>query len=355
MSIHSALANVVKRIAHRAHLRVMETIKISGTQLEVSRVGLGTWAIGGWMWGRSDEKQSIKTIRTAIDSDITLIDTAPVYGFGHSEEIVGKALAAPGLRQRVAIATKVGLDWQGGQPFRDASRGRIFAEIEASLKRLRTDYIDIYQVHWPDPETPLEETAAAMLELYQQGKIRAIGVSNFSPAQMDRFGVVAPIHSLQPPYNLFERGIEKEVLPYCLWEGIATMAYGPICRGLLSGRMRVDTLFDGDDLRKTDPKFQGVRYAEYLQAVERLDLYAREKFDKRVIQLALRWVLDQPGVSVALWGARRPDQLAPINGAMGWSLNHDALRMIDRIVRESIADPVGPEFMAPPTRERLAA
>ena len=333
----------------------METTKIPGTGIEVSRVGLGTWAIGGWMWGGSDDKQSVKTIQTAIDNGITLIDTAPVYGFGHSEEIVGKALAAPGLRQRVAIATKVGLDWHEDQPFRNASRERIFAEIDASLKRLRTDYIDIYQVHWPDPETPIEETAGAMLELYKQGKIRAIGVSNFSREQMSRFRNVAPIHSLQPPFNLFEREIEKDVLPYCLWHGISTLAYGPLCRGLLSGRMQIETHFDGDDLRNTDPKFQGVRYEDYLRAVERLDLYAREKFGKRVIQLALRWVLDQSGISVALWGARRPEQLAPITGAMGWSLNHEALRRIDRIVRESIVDPVGPEFMAPPARDRLAA
>ena len=336
------------------HLTIMETIKIQGTSLEVSRVGLGTWAIGGWMWGGSNERESIETIHTAINSGITLIDTAPVYGFGRSEEIVGKALEG-GLRERVVIATKVGLDWNGDQPFRNASRARIFTEIDASLKRLHTDYIDIYQVHWPDPETPIEETAGAMLELFKQGKIRAIGVSNFSSAQMERFRSVAPIHTLQPPYNLFERDIEKQILPYCLRNGISTVVYGSICRGLLSGRMRIDTVFDGDDLRKTDPKFQGERYAQYLQTVERLDLFANEKFVKHVIELALRWVLDQSGVSVALWGARRPEQLAPISRAMGWSLSHEALRQIDRLLRESIFDPVGPEFMAPPSRERLAA
>jgi aryl-alcohol dehydrogenase-like predicted oxidoreductase len=333
----------------------METTKIAGTNIRVSRLALGTWAIGGWMWGGSEEKQSIKTIRDAIDRGITLIDTAPVYGFGQSEEIVGKALAEGGLRDRVAIATKVGLNWRDGQPFRDASRERIVAEVDMSLKRLRTDYIDIYQVHWPDPDTPIEETATAMLQLYLQGKIRAIGVSNFSPSQMDRFRNVAPIHTIQPPYNLFERQIEKDVLPYAIWDGIATLAYGPLCRGLLSGRMRIDTIFDGDDLRKVDPKFQGARYADYLTAVERLDLYAREKFGKHVIELALRWVLDQPGITVALWGARKPEQLAPLDGALGWSLTHDELRQIDRIVRESIHDPVGPEFMAPPSHEQLAA
>jgi len=193
----------------------MEFTKISGTDLTVSRIALGTWAIGGWMWGGSDDAQSIKTIRTAVEREITLIDTAPIYGFGHSEEIVGKALATGGLRNRVVIATKAGLDWRDGQPFRNGSRERILAEVEQSLRRLRTDYIDIYQVHWPDPLTPIVECAEAMLALYRQGKIRAIGVSNFSPRQMQEFRAVAPIHTVQPPYNLFEREAEEEVLPYC--------------------------------------------------------------------------------------------------------------------------------------------
>src|SRR5271163_3600733 len=209
----------------------METSKLLGDDLEFSRIGLGTWAMGGWMWGGTDEQESIRTIHSAIDRGITLIDTAPVYGFGRSEEIVGKALAAGGLRQRVSIATKVGLDWTGGDPFRNATRKRIFAEIDASLKRLRTDVVDIYQVHWPDPMTALSETADAMGSLFKQGKIRAIGVSNFFSEQMNEFGRVAPIHTAQPPYNLFEREIENDVLPYCARNGIAVLAYGAICRG----------------------------------------------------------------------------------------------------------------------------
>ncbi len=188
----------------------METIRIPNANLQFSRIGLGTWAMGGWMWGGTDKQESIRTIHSAIDRGITLIDTAPVYGFGTSEEIVGKALASGRLRKRVVIATKVGLDWAGGEPFRNATRNRIFAEIEASLKRLQTDVIDIYQVHWPDPMTPIEETADAMGTLLKQGKIRAIGVSNFSPQQTDEFRRVAPIHTAQPPYNLFEREIERE-------------------------------------------------------------------------------------------------------------------------------------------------
>jgi aryl-alcohol dehydrogenase-like predicted oxidoreductase len=333
----------------------METVRIIGADLQCSRIGLGTWAMGGWMWGGSNDEESIRTIQSAVDHGITLIDTAPVYGFGHSEEIVGHALAPGGLRQCVVLATKVGLNWRNGQPFREASRKRIFTEIEDSLKRLRTDVIDIYQVHWPDPATPVEETAEAMQALYRQGKIRAIGVSNFSVAEMERFRSIAPIHTVQPPYNLFEREIESDILPYCRRSQIAVLAYGSICRGLLSGRMRSDTTFLGDDLRKTDPKFQSPRYKRYLEAVEKLSLFARDIYGKKVIHLAVRWVLDQPGVSVALWGARRSEQLDPIAEVMGWRLDAKALLEVDRIVRNAVKDPVGPEFMAPPTREQFAA
>jgi aryl-alcohol dehydrogenase-like predicted oxidoreductase len=334
---------------------MMEFTKIGDTGLMVSRIGLGTWAIGGWMWGGSDDAESIKTIRAAIEREVTLIDTAPVYGFGHSEEIVGKALARDGLRNRVALATKTGLEWRDGQPLRNASRKRIFAEIEESLRRLRTDYIDIYQVHWPDPLTPIEECAEAMLALYRQGKIRAIGVSNFSRLQMHIFRGIAPIHTAQPPYNLFEREAEEEVLPYSLWHSIATLVYGPICRGLLSGRMNPDTRFTGDDQRNTDPKFQPPRYAQYLRAVEDLDLFALRNFGKRVMHLALRWVLDQPGANVALMGARRPWQLEPLDDVMGSVLSSDAMREIDRIVLANVKDPIRPEYMAPPARTQLAA
>jgi aryl-alcohol dehydrogenase-like predicted oxidoreductase len=253
----------------------------------------------------------------------------------------------------VLIATKVGLAWEGGKVFRDASRARIMREVEDSLRRLRTDYIDIYQVHWPDPLVTIEETAEAMQTLLRQGKIRAIGVSNFSVSQMEQFRRVAPLHVLQPPYNLFERAIDADVLPYCRKNKIATFGYGALCRGLLSGRMRADSKFEGDDLRRTDPKFQQPRFAQYLAAVERLDHLAQQRFGKRVIHLAIRWVLDQ-GITTALWGARRPDQLRPVDEVAGWRLDDRAKAEIDRILRETITEPVGPEFMAPPAR-RIAA
>ena len=210
--------------------------------LRASRIALGTWAIGGWMWGGTDEDEAIRTIHAALDRGINLIDTAPVYGFGRSEEIVGMALAQGGRRKQVLIATKTGLDWKDNKPFRNATRSRIFEEIGHSLRRLKTDVIDIYQVHWPDPETPIEETAEAMAMLHRDGKIRAIGVSNFSPAQMNAFRAIAPLHTVQPPYNLFERGIEySSVLPYCRGANLTTITYGALCRGLLAGRISANT------------------------------------------------------------------------------------------------------------------
>jgi aryl-alcohol dehydrogenase-like predicted oxidoreductase len=323
-----------------------ESVDIPGTQLRVSRVALGTWAMGGWMWGGTDKREAVATIRAGLDQGINLIDTAPVYGFGVSEEIVGQAVAAAGLRAQAVIATKVGLEWRAGKVYRNATRGRIMREIDESLRRLRTDYIDIYQVHWPDPLVPIEETAEAMRTLHDQGKIRAIGVSNFSVEQMEHFRKVAPLHVLQPPYNLFERAIEGETLPYCRANNIATLGYGALCRGLLSGRMRADTTFEGDDLRRLDPKFQPPRYAQYLTAVGQLDQLAQDFYQRRVIQLAVRWMLDQ-GISVALWGARHPDQLQAALGVAGWSLGAATRARIDRILSEAITDPVGPEFMAP--------
>jgi aryl-alcohol dehydrogenase-like predicted oxidoreductase len=330
----------------------MALTAIPGTSLKVSPVAIGTWAIGGWMWGGTDEAESIATIQSAFEHGINLVDTAPVYGFGRSEEIVGKAIAESRLRSHVLIATKAGLQWKDGKVSRNASRARILREVEDSLRRLRTDYIDIYQVHWPDPLITIEETADAMHMLFAQGKIRAIGVSNFSVGQMERFRRVAPLHVLQPPYNLFERGIETDLLPYCKKNRIAMLGYGALCRGLLSGRMQADTVFGGDDLRRTDPKFLKPRFAQYLAAVAQLDRLA-QRFGKRVIHLAIRWMLEQ-GITTALWGARHPGQLRPVDEVTGWSLDRSAMAEIDRILRETVTDPVGPEFMAPPERSVAA-
>ncbi|PRZ54301.1 aryl-alcohol dehydrogenase-like predicted oxidoreductase [Paraburkholderia fungorum] len=330
----------------------IETIAIEGLTTPVSRIGLGTWAIGGWMWGGTDEKDSIAVIRRALDSGVNLIDTAPVYGFGASEEIVGKALA-DGYRHKAVIATKVALEWQDGAVFRNSSPVRIRQEVEDTLRRLRTDYIDLYQVHWPDPLVPIEQTAAVLDDLRKEGKVLALGVSNFSPAQMDAFRRVAPLSATQPPYNLFERDIDRDVLPYAKQHGLVALAYGTLCRGLLAGRIGVDTRFEGDDLRQRDPKFCEPRREQYVAAVKALDVFARENFDKSVLALAVRWVLDR-GPTIALWGARRPAQLDGIEDVFGWRLDEKAFEQIDAIVAQFVKDPIGPEFMAPPRRVQLA-
>lgn len=316
----------------------MEQVVIKGTGIKASRVGLGTYAMGGIQWGGSDRQECVRTVLAAFEQGIDLVDTAPAYGSGLAEEIVGKALAEYGDRESVIIATKVGLENREGWFYRNSTKEQIFKEINESLKRLGTDYIDIYQVHWPDPLVPIEETAEAMNKLYEEGKIRAIGVSNYSAEQMERFRKVSPLHTLQPPYNMFERVIEQDILPYCEKHGIPMLTYGSLCRGLLSGRMRPDTQFSGDDHRRIDPKFKPPQYQEYLKVVELLDQFARESCGKRVLHLAVRWVLDRTNLTVALWGARRPDQVKSVGEVRGWSLDSKAMEKIDSIISRHIKD-----------------
>ncbi|WP_059412779.1 aldo/keto reductase [Cupriavidus basilensis] len=327
----------------------MEQIEIGSSGIRASRIGLGTWAIGGWMWGGIDEREAIATIQRAVELGVTLIDTAPVYGFGRSEEIVGKALKEAGLRGKVQIATKAGLDWKDGKVFRDSRAARLRTEVEDSLRRLQTDVLDVYQIHWPDLETPLEETARVLEDLRREGKIRAIGVSNFSPAQMDAFRAVATLDAVQPPYNLFERDIEADVLPYAARTGLTVLSYGAICRGLLSGRIDASTTYEGDDLRKIDPKFSGERFQEYLAAVQALEALARERFGKSVLALAVRWVLDK-GPTIALWGARRPQQLDPVGEILGWHIDAQSMADIDAILARCVREPIAPTYMAPPVK-----
>jgi len=326
----------------------IETLSIPGIPQPVSRIALGTWAIGGWKWGGSDADESVATIQAALDRGINFLDTAPVYGFGRSEELVGRALAG-GRRQRAVIATKVGVSWNDGKVFRDSRPACVRRSVEESLRRLQTDYIDLYQVHWPDSLVPFEDTAAELERLRRAGKILAIGVSNFSPEQMQRFSSAALLSTVQPPYNLFERAIDRDVLPYAGGAGLTVLAYGALCRGLLSGRITGATQFEGDDLRGYDPKFQEPRRSQYLAAVDALDRLARDIGDRRVLALAVRWVLDR-GPTVALWGARRPQQLEGMEQAFGWNLSPQQMQQIDTIVAGLVTDPVGPEFMAPPLR-----
>jgi len=327
----------------------METTTIAGVM--VSRIGLGTWAIGGLDWGAIPDDVAIATCLGALERGINLIDTAPIYGHGRSEEIIGRAMRAHGRREDFFIATKFGLEWSERGVFANSTPARLREELKASLRRLGTDYIDLYQVHCPDTRTPIAETAALLAEFQHQGKVRSLGVSNFSVAQMQEFRAVAPLASNQPPYNLFERDIDKSILPWCEENHIAVLTWSSLCRSLLGGRLKRGMSFDIGDIRCVDPKFQEPRFSQYITAVERLAALAKERYGKTVLELAARWVLDRPGVSVALWGAKRPDQLDAVSGVMGWKLDAAAMAEIDRIVAESVTDPIGPEYLAPKVRE----
>ena len=328
----------------------METIEIGTSGIAASRIALGTWPIGGWRWGANtaDLTHSLATIASAIERGMTLIDTAPVEGFGLSERMVGVVLSG-GLRDRAIIATKTGLEWRDGKARRNSSPAHIRKEIEQSLRRLRTDRIDLYQLHWPDPLVPIHETAQTLAQLLRDGKIRAIGLSNYSPAQMDEFRQAAPIHAVRLRYNLFEREAENGVLPYARQHNIAVLCYGTLCRGLLTGMITRTTQFEDDDPRRSDPKFQEPRFSEYLTAVASLNRYARECYGRHVIAIALRWVLDQAN-TIVLWGARHPEQLDPVNAAMGWKLDDMAKRYVEQVIRHMVKDPVGPDFR--PARSR---
>ncbi len=314
----------------------MEFATLGSSGVRVSRVALGTWAIGGWLWGGTDVEESVRAIHAALDMGISTVDTAPVYGFGLSEEILADALARRRVpREQVVIATKFGMEWDDKENvWRNAKPERIRREIDDSLRRLRTDYIDLYQIHWPDPETPIAETAQAVKELYDAGKIRAVGVCNYSVEQLEEWRRHAPLHSVQPRYNLLERKIEADVLPYCREHGLAVLAYSPLARGLLTGKFTENPTFKPGDNRQTDPRFTGENYKRNLRIVDQLKAMAAEK-GKTVAQLAVRWVLDQPGVTVALWGARTPAQIQEAAGVSGWQLSQEDLERIETILQEA--------------------
>ena len=327
----------------------METTKVAGA--EVSRIGLGTWAIGGSEWGAVAEDAAIATCLSAVERGINLIDTAPIYGRGRAEEIVCKVMRAHGRRDAFFIATKAGLEWNERGVFANSTAARLRREIDDSLRRLGTDYIDLYQIHWPDTLVPVAEVAGILAGFQREGKVRTLGVSNFSAAQMEEFRGVVELASDQPPYNIFERDIDRETLPWCAANGVGVLTYSSLCRSLLGGRVHRGMTFEAGDIRAVDPKFQEPRFGQYMTAVERLAVLARERFGKSVAQLAVRWVLDRPGISVALWGAKRPDQLDAVAGVMGWRLDAGTMEEIDRIVAESVTDPVGPEYLTPLVRQ----
>ena len=256
----------------------METTKIAGA--EVSRVGLGTWAIGGSDWGAVAEDAAIATCFSAIERGINLFDTAPIYGRGRAEEIVGKAMRAHGRRNAFYIATKAGLEWNERGVFANSTAPRLRRELEDSLRRLGTDYIDLYQIHWPDTLVSIADVAGVLAEFVRAGKVKALGVSNFSAAQMEEFRSIAPLASDQPPYNIFEREIDGKTLPWCVANGVSVLTYSSLCRSLLGGRLQRGMRFEPGDIRAVDPKFEEPRFSQYMTAVEHLAALARDRFGK---------------------------------------------------------------------------
>ena len=307
----------------------MEYRKLVNSDLNVSAVGIGCWAMGGAAWGATDDNVSIAAIQKALDLGINFLDTAPAYGKGHSEEIVGKAIK--GRRDKAFIATKCGLEWnKKGRIWNNASRERLFKEIDECRERLDVDVIDLWQVHWPDPHIPIQETMEAMVKIKELGKIRAIGVSNFSPGQMEECLKYAQLVSDQPPYNMLHRDIEKDVLPFCREHNVGVVTYGSICRGLLSGKFKKGNTFPKNDLRSRDPSFNE-KFEENLAIVEKLRPLA-EKYGKTLAQLAINWVISQPGVTVAICGAKRPEQVEDNAGGADWRISDEDLAEIETII-----------------------
>jgi aryl-alcohol dehydrogenase-like predicted oxidoreductase len=306
---------------------------------EVSRIAFGNWSAGG-DWGGVDRRAAIAATRAALDLGITLFDTARAYGFGAAEELLGEALRPEikSARESIFIATKGGLRNEGGLPARDSSPNALRHDLEASLRSLGVDYVDLYQVHWPDPATPIAETARTLDEFVRVGKARYVGVSNYDAREMTAFQQVRPIDTLQPPYHLFRRDIEESILPFAQEHGIGVLVYGPMAHGLLSGRMTEGTTFAPDDWRSKSDMFGGDAFKRNLGIVRRLEAFASER-GMTVAQLAIAWTLANPAVDVAIVGARTPEQIQQTAHAADIQLSPEDLAQIDEIVRGEV--PVG--------------
>ncbi len=299
----------------------METRRLGTSDLEVTRVALGAWAIGGWMWGGTDDETALAGIRRALDLGMTSLDTAPVYGFGHSETVVGRAIE--GRRDEAQVLTKFGLRWDtdegtfyfhsqtnDGRPvavYKNGKRRSVIEECERSLRRLGIETIDLYQHHWPDPSTPVEETMDACATLLEQGKIRTVGVSNYTPRMMDEAREVVPLASDQPPYSMLRRDIEDDVLPYCRRRDVGVLVYSPLQGGILTGKVGPDRTFNEGDKRRRDPLYSVENRKRVNAFLESLRPVA-EAHDATFAQLVLAWTVRQPGVTSALVGVRNPEQ-----------------------------------------------
>jgi aryl-alcohol dehydrogenase-like predicted oxidoreductase len=311
----------------------MRKVRLGRTGLDVSPICFGTWAFGG-DWGDFDADEATAAIHHALELGINFFDTAQGYGFGTSEELLGRSLWQRVKREDVIVATKGGLRQDGDDLLRDSSAEWLTKGVEASLGHLGTDYIDLYQVHWPDADTPDEETGSALAKLVEAGKIRHVGVSNFSPEQMDSLSAHVQVEALQPPYHMFAREIEAEVLPYAERNDIGVLVYGPLAHGLLAGRWDESTTFDDGDWRSGSPDFSGDTFRRNLAVVEKLKGVA-ERLGVTLPQLAVAWTLANPAVDVAIVGGRRPDQLDGTASGADVQLSDDDLRTIDGILADA--------------------
>jgi aryl-alcohol dehydrogenase-like predicted oxidoreductase len=322
----------------------MEYTQFGRTALHVSKISYGTWQFGG-DWGRVERSQwdaGKATVETALELGINFFDTAQAYGFGLAERLLGEALKpylkGKGLREDLVLATKGGLRMEGDHLLRDASAHWLRQGVEQSLRNLGVDYLDLYQVHWPDPNTPFEETAEALDQLVHEGKIRYVGVSNYNAQQMKTFEQTRKLDALQPPYSLFRREIEQEILPYTQEHGIGVLVYGPLAHGLLGGSFTPQTTFAPDDWRSKSSFFHGEPFQRNVVVVEQLKRLAEHQ-DMTIAQLAIAWVLAQPGIDVTIVGARNPGQLAQTALAGDIHLTPETRHEIERIMREAV--PIG--------------
>lgn len=314
----------------------MEYTRLGKTDLQVSRIAFGTWAFGG-DWGQFDLEQSQAAIRKAFDLGINFFDTAQAYGFGVSERLLGDALRGEikTRRSELILATKGGLRMEGSTLLRDSSPQWLRRGVEESLKNLGTDYIDLYQVHWPDPKVPFVETAAAMDGFVKEGLIRAVGVSNFSVAEMAEFEKTRKIDALQPVYHMFRRDHEAEILPYALQHGIGVLVYGPMAHGLLAGNMTLDTQFGRGDWRGLSSIFKGEIFRRNLELVQQLKQFAA-RHGCTVAQLAIAWTLANPAVDVAIVGARNSAQIEATAPAAELHLSPTEVAEINQIMQDAI-------------------
>jgi aryl-alcohol dehydrogenase-like predicted oxidoreductase len=326
----------------------MQKVQLGKSDLHISPIVFGAWAIGGQAWGGNDDKDALEAIKKGFDLGLTSIDTAPVYGFGHSEELVGKAVKEIG-REKVEILTKFGFNWKiekgeyqfptgdGGKTYAYAGKDGILQEVEDSLRRLDTDYIDLYQIHRPDATTPIEETMEVLKELQQQGKIRAIGMSNHTVEMMRKAGEIIDLASTQSPYSMVYRKIEKDIVPFCVEDNVGILAYSPLQRGLLTGKITSDYEFKGDDHRPGTKFFKEPnrsRTNEFLQKIKPIA-------DKRGVslgQLVINWTIQRPGITAVLVGARNAAQVEENAKSLSFTISEEEMNFINSELEKVVID-----------------